>query len=394
MTFSFFTKNSQDKNLALLVDVGSSSVGCALARLEKGRVPHVLFTTRESISFQESLSSVKFLLAMNHALGRALKTIQEKTGIIGAPNYFFCTLSSPWFILKSRHLSVVRQEPFKVTERSLEEFINEDIEHLKEELKETLPPKDVVIIEKKIIQIKLNGYDIKNPYDQMTARLEIAMTVGVSSDRVIESIKRKLGQFLHSTAVHFGAFPIAAFSAVRDIFPTENNFLFLDITGEATDVSLVNGDILAGTVSFSRGKNFFIRETSTQFRTLHEEAATLFAMYLRNELPSDKHALVEGVVVRAEKEWLTRFEKVVATLANSGALPRKVFFTTDADIAVFFSRLITAAKTEFLMSESFEAQYLDQLIVAKFVSFEHEVAWDSFLVVEALLAQKVISSHN
>lgn len=394
MAFSFFTKDTEDKKLALLVDIGSSSVGCALVRMEKGRAPHILATVRENIPFQESLSSAKFLLAMNHALERALKLIQggKKDGV--APAHIFCTLSSPWFILKSRHLRIAQKEPFEITEKTLDIFLSDDIEHLKDELKETLPPQDVMIIEKKIIQTKLNGYDIKNPYGQKTSQVEIVATVGVSSKIVIQSIERKLGQRFHTTPIHFGTFPIAAFNAVRDIFPHENNFLFLDITGEATDVSLVSGDLLVGSVSFPRGKNFIIREISTQFHTIHEEAATLFAMYLRKELPSAKHALVEGVVLRAEKEWLTRFEKALVTLAGSGVLSRKVFFTTDIDISELFSSLITKAEAGSLLSESFEVQYIDQMIVSKFVSFESEVFRDPFIVIEALLAEKIVFQHT
>lgn len=398
MAFSLFTKNTHNEILTLLVDIGSSSVGCALVKIEKGMAPHILATVRENIPFQESLSSAKFLLAMNHALERALKTIQLKHPSLHSRrevfiSHIFCTLASPWFILKSRNIRISRPEAFEVTEHVLGGFLDEDIARLKEELKETLPPKDMVIIEKKIIQIKLNGYDIKNPYGQTTSRLEAVMTVGVSSAKVVESIKRKLGQFFHTTSVHFGAFPVAAFSAVRDIFPMEKNFLFLDITGEATDVSLVANDLLVGAMSFSRGRNFFIREISTQFHTIHEEAATLFAMFLRNELPSAKQALVGAAVARAEREWLTRFEKVVTTFAGNGALPLRVFFTTDADIAALFSRLVSKAKTDLFLSDSLEVQYLDQLIVSKFVSFEAEVVRDPFIVVEALLAEKIVFQH-
>lgn len=394
MAFSFFSKDTEDKKLALLVDIGSSSVGCALARMGKGQAPHILATVRENIPFQESLSSAKFLLAMNHALERALKSIQggKKDGVV--PAHIFCTLSSPWFILKSRHLRIAQKEPFEITEKTLDIFLSDDIEHLKDELKETLPPQDVMIIEKKIIQTKLNGYDIKNPYGQKTSQVEIIATVGVSSKIVIQSIERKLGQRFHTAPIHFGTFPIAAFSAVRDIFPHENNFLFIDITGEATDVSLVSSDLLAGSVSFPRGKNFIIREISIQFHTIHEEAATLFAMYLRKELPSAKHALVEAVVLRAEKEWLTRFEKALATLAGSGMLSHKVFFTTDLDISELFSNLITKAEAGSLLSESFEVRYIDQLIVSKFVSFESEVFRDPFIVIEALLAEKIVFQHT
>ena len=233
MALSFFTNRGDNETLTLLVDIGSASVGGALVRFEKGKAPHVLATVREDISFQDVLSSARFLVAMNHALDQVSKALQQKikSGQKKAftNGHIFCTLSSPWFLLKSRHVQIIREQEFKITERALEEFINEDINHLKEELKETLPPKDVRIIEKKIVQMRLNGYEIKNPYNQKTSRMEISMTVGISSGKVIDSIERRLRNFFHAKTIHFGAFPVAAFSAIRDIFPNERNFLIIDI---------------------------------------------------------------------------------------------------------------------------------------------------------------------
>lgn len=401
MAFSFFTKRTQNETVALLIDIGSASVGGALVKIEKDKTPHILATVREDISFQEELSSTRFVMAMNHALDRVLKNIQTKTKQLGlwpshksADLHIFCTLSSPWFILKSRRIHVAREKAFEVTPRSLEEFLNEDIEKLKEELKETLPPKDVRIVEKNIIQMKLNGYEVKNPYGREISQIELTMTVGISSLRVIQSIERRLGNFFHTTALHFGVFPIAAFSAVRDMSPDEKNFLFIDITGEATDVSLVNNDLLVGTMSFPYGKNFFIREISTGFHTPQEEATSLFNMFLSGTLHSSKQNDVKNLVEYVENKWLARFEKTLAALSLGGVLPIKVFFTADTDIADLFSRIIGKTKMEIHAGEPFEINHLDQFIVAKFVSFESEVIRDPFLVVEALLAAKVISSSK
>jgi len=227
MAFSFFSSQKQNENLTLLVDIGSASVGAALVLIEKGKTPLIIASAREDISFQEALVSSKFLIAMNHAFDKVLKTLQEKTKTTGVPQNVFCTLSSPWFILKTRDLHVSRDEEFEVTEKNLEEFINEDIVKLKEELKDTLPPQDVRIIEKKIIHIKLNGYEIKNPYKQKTSRMELSVTIGVSSGKVIQSIEQKINNFFHARTVHFGAFPVAAFSAIRDMFPQRRIFSFL-----------------------------------------------------------------------------------------------------------------------------------------------------------------------
>lgn len=394
MAFSIFSKQKQNESLALIVDIGSASVGAALVTIEKGKTPRVLATVREDISFQEALSSARFLFAMNQALDKVLKALQTKTPSVGNPKHVFCTLSSPWFILKTRTVRIARQKEFEVTDSALEEFIDEDIAHLKEELKETLPPQDVKIIEKKILHIKLNGYEVKNPYKQKTSQIEVLLTVGVSSGRVVQSIERKINNFFHFNSIHFGVFPVAAFSAIRDIFPIEKNFLFLDVTGEATDVSRIDDDLLVRTVSFSRGKNFFIREISAGLRTVHEEATSLFTMFLRGELNDAQDAQVSNIVRRAEDEWLTRFEKSLSVLGERGALPLKIFFTTDTDVMPIFSGLIARAKSKLLADTEFDVQYLDHFAVSKFVSFDTEVIRDPFIVLEVLLAQKLVEQHT
>lgn len=390
MAFSFFTRRTQDETITLLIDIGSASVGGALVKIEGGKAPYILATVREDISFQEELSSTRFVLAMNHALDRVLKKIQLGTKVSGVPAHILCTLSSPWFILKSRHINISKTDAFEVTPRALEEFLNEDTEKLKEELKETLPPKDVRIIEKNIAQMKLNGYEIKNPYGQKTSRMEVSMMVGVSSGRVIQSIEKKLSNFFHTTSLRFGVFPVAAFSAVRDIFPTEKDFLFLDITGEATDVSLVRDDLIVGTVSFPYGKNFFIREISVGMHSPHEEAKSLLGMFFAGTLSDSRRGDVKNTIGRAENEWLIRFEKALAAFSKEGVIPRKVFFMADADVAGLFSGIIGRSKIGLHPTEMFDIKYLDQLIVAKFVSFESAVIRDPFLVVEALLAAKIV----
>ena len=393
MIFSFFRNQSRNENLSLLVDIGSASVGASLVKFEKGKPPHILTYVREDITFQEILSSNRFLAAMNHALDRALKSIYQNTKVQGAPKHIFCTLSSPWFILKSRRLSIRKDTSFRVTESAIDEFIKEDTARLKEELKETLPLNDVRIIEKKIVQLKLNGYDIKNPYGQSTSQMDIFLNIGVSSSKVIESIERKFSHFFHTKSVHLGVFTMAAFSIIRDMFPLEKDFLFLDVTGEATDVSLIKNDLILATVSFPRGENFFVREISTGLRTVHEEARTLFSMFLRDELEATKRARVANIVEQSEYEWSERFEKAINTLSEKGTLPRKVFFTTDSDIAPLFSRLIGTARSRLFTGAPFGIQYLDQLIVEKFISSEKGISRDPFIAVESLLAEKILMQH-
>lgn len=390
MAFSLFTKQAPYKGLVLLIDVGSASVGAALAETGVGNAPHILITARDTILFQEKLTSAEFLRAMNHSLLRVLKTILEKTKKTKSPLQVFCSLSSPWFLLKSRHVSIARNESFEINTSVLDKFLDDEVVRLKDDLKKTLPLEDIKIVEKKIIQIKLNGYEIKNPYGKTASRVDLAMTIGVSSKQVIQRIERTVASFFHTKSVHFGAFPVAAFSAIRDIFPTEKTFLFLDITGEATDISLINNDLIVNTVSFPRGKNFFLREISAQFHLPHEAALSLFNMFLSGALDAKRHDDVERLMARAESDWIARFEKALASLSVEGVMPRKLFFMADPDAAQLFESVLKGSSGTLQTKNIFEIQYLDQSVFGKFSSFESETTRDPFLTVEALLAEKIM----
>lgn len=390
MAFSFFKKQN-DSGLTLIIDIGSSSVGAALVRVDSGKVPHIFATAREDLSLQEELSSARFLAAMNHALERSLKKIYTHTKGHGVPSQIFCTLSSPWFMLKTRHITIAEEKEFLITEKTIDVFLQNDLERMKEELKGTLPDNDIAIIERKILHTKLNGYEVKNPYGKKTTRMEMIATISISSKKVVAAIENRVQNLFHVKTLHFGSFPVALFSAVRDIFPTEKDFLVLDITGEATDVSLVNGDLLIGSTSFPRGKNFFVREISAALKTPHGAALTLFNMFFHDMLDSKKKAAVSEAIQKGKTDWTHRFEKGVNTLIKEGVNPHKIFFSADADVAPFFRDILEKSKETGGTKLDFDVQYLDQEIVSRFVTCESEVMRDPFLTIEALLARKINS---
>ncbi len=392
MALSFFSKKTLDTSSILLVDVGSASVGVARAQLAPRSSPVILDTTRHDIPFQESLSSSRFIIAMNRALENALKDIKTKNKEPITPAHIFCALSSPWFILKSRRISLLDEDGVLVTEKLIEKLLDDDTEKLKTELSGTLPSDDIAVIERKVIKIRLNGYEIKDFYGKKTTELEIESVVSLSSRRAIETIKRLLSHFSFGSQIHFTAFPLAAFSAIRDMFPKEQNFLFLDITGEATDISLIVRDAVKETMLFSRGKNFFMREISNTKKTSHEEAVSLFSLYLRDELGANEKQAVENIINHCRNEWRERFEKALDVPLLSLTPVRKVFFTADADSRKLFEELITSAHARVLDKNGCEVCYLDYATLATFVTFASGVTRDPFLMLEALFAKKMLIS--
>lgn len=392
MALSFFTKYLNRNQPALIIDVGSASVGAALVALPKqgnGKDrPHILATVREGISFQEALSSKQFLSAMNHALMKALRRIHaEKTLGGAAPSRIFCSLSSPWCLLKVRRISIIREDTFETSPETIERFIEDDVSLLVKEITASLPEHDLAIVEKNIIHTKLNGYEVANLYSKKVKNLELVSAISLSSRRVVDTLTQTIRQLFHSVA-RYGTFPLVMFSAVRDLFAEEKNFLFMDISGEATDVSLAEYDSIANSMSFPRGKNMFIREISLRLHTPHEEAATLFRMFLRRELAPEKQEETQRIVTNISSVWAERLKKAFEALGRGTMLPSTIFFTADIETKEFFTELLSRTADEFFAGKRSNVQYLDHEALADTVSYESGVARDPFLALAALFFQK------
>jgi hypothetical protein len=74
--FSLFSSTKTD--LGIIFDIGTSSVGAALVKFDQGKAPHIVFTVREMMTFQENVDPIKLFGFMLDALVRANTRISKE----------------------------------------------------------------------------------------------------------------------------------------------------------------------------------------------------------------------------------------------------------------------------------------------------------------------------
>src|SRR5574343_185082 len=97
---SIFGGSKNKKELTLVLDMGSSSVGAALFYTEKSAEPSVIFSVVETIPLREDISAEKLLVNATQTLSLVLKKVFSAK--LGSPSEIFCVLSSPWYVSLSR----------------------------------------------------------------------------------------------------------------------------------------------------------------------------------------------------------------------------------------------------------------------------------------------------
>lgn len=380
----------------MIIDVGSSSVGVGLAEISQGDKPHISWATREEMVFQTELNFSRFFSAMLEALDRALERLEKESRDVPKP--FVVSFASPWYVSQTRMVTVNRATPFTVTEKGIHKLIEREVEAFRTTYLpqyKNVAEEETDILEAESIQIKLNGYDVSKPYGVSAKDMRMAVYVSVSSHKVLTAVEQKIFKRFHGRNVKFHSFPLVAFSTIRDTFVDANDFLFLDISGEVTDVSIIRDDAILETISFPLGKNFLIRRIASAHNTVPEEAASLLRIFTEGKSDDATRMKIQTTLIAARKEWMQYFTEALADLSKDLALPYRVFFTADGDVAPWFADVLRSEEFEkyTFTDEPFQVTIFDSPILSGFSSIAAQVPQDPFILLEAVFVAKTQSKR-
>ncbi|MBY0376483.1 hypothetical protein K2P96_00730, partial [Patescibacteria group bacterium] len=120
-----FSKSKKKEEIVMVFDVGSSSVGGALFKVQESGVPRIILSLREPIVLEAELNEDRFLAQTAKALEILAGKIATKG--IGAPKKIFCVLSSPWYASQTRTISMQKNTPFVFNNKLADSLIQKEI---------------------------------------------------------------------------------------------------------------------------------------------------------------------------------------------------------------------------------------------------------------------------
>lgn len=375
-----------------IFDIGSGSIGGAFVTIEKGKTPEIIFSTRKDISFQEKLNFQRFFDSMIKTLEEMFADMQKASNSTKVSKAF-CVLASPWYASQTRLIHYEQPAPFMITDRGLNKLINQEIELFKDsnlfarsKIGDALPE----IMESKNIQMKLNGYEVREPYGKRTSRLDIALYISMIPANIHKSIEASIAKFWHIRDVHFSSFSFTTFDTIRDIFTDESAFLFIDISSEVTDMSIAKDNVLLESISFPFGKNMLIRALIERMNTTPTVALSELALYLEGSSTREHAKQVEDILNETMEEWRSYLENSLKQFASEFPIPRTIFYTADDDVAKWFEKMINQTNSG-KEENFFIVRSLGNAFLGKFVQTSNPSFQDPFLSIETIFANKFTS---
>lgn len=376
---SIFKNNPED--ITALIDIGSGSVGAALVIFPKNKKPEIIFSKRLSLRIEESWNKEKvfssILLNLEQVLNHVLKEgagklhIKEKNLKDKKIKDIYCILSSPWSTFKVKTLEDKKERAEYITDTAIETIVRNDLQSSNQN-------SEYESIEKKIIQVKLNGYPTSNPLGKRARETEISIFEGLVKREVLEKIKRVIGKNLHGNVI-FHSLSLATFTAINEIFREDKDYLVVDITGETTEMIFVSHDLPKKSFSFPKGKNNLIRNIAKEFNVDQDIALSFTKLYYEKKSEESFRNKAEQIIKKTEMEWQNDMEQVLDSVRKEIPVLR-VFSLVDPELAYPFPELIKSACQKIFQDTLITSINKDSL--DKFCNFKEK--FDPFLAIGAI----------
>lgn len=352
--FSFGKKES----MSLLVNIGNGGISVALVGFAKNQLPKVIYSTSSEFKSEKSETTrlpsdaIELLDSLiKNTFDNSYSNVNWKNKSKNISNVVL-SFSSPWVISKSKVIHLSKEKPFIVSKKFIENIIYEEEKLYKKELRENPDignSNEFITADKSVVHAKINGYFIDNCIEMKTDNLDLFLYMSVITKNIEDSVNSVIAKHINISPdkVIVNSAVFGLFSVMRDIFPTDSNYLFMNIDSEITDLVHVENHTIEALTTFPFGENSIIRQIAKSSNQPFETAKSQFSMFITNKSDSSIVPETEIAFQNSEKEWAVYLEDALSALSsNNDILPRRMYLFSKDDITPVFSDLLKQEKND------------------------------------------------
>src|SRR3989338_2171543 len=395
MSFLSFFKKKEEHSL--LIDIGNGAITCALVSFAKNRPPKFLYSITKTFLVNEKPDFLRLSKGITSLLGEMLATIVKKSKNLSS---VVVSLSSPWFILKSKDISLSQEAIFVISESFLYSIASSEEEIFEKKLAKDFSMSSAgsfSVIEKNIINTKINGYVVENPIGRKTKHFDATIFITAMLKNIEKNVVEVVSKNTHISRgkILLHSFPLVLFSVVRDNFERSSDFMLMNITSELTDLILISNGTITKTASFNFGKSTIIREMAKTLKITPEIAESQLHMYISGKINDSSKSSIKEIFDTLEQNWIEGLKDALTTFSPTMTLPGKVFITTDDDTAPIFIDFLKSEKIGILLDfiKNINITNINKELLLPFYKTEPQIGENEFVVILSLFCDKFFKSQ-
>ncbi len=395
--FSFFA-HKKEEELTVIIDIQSGLVRGSLVFNKENQISNILYVITKEID-QKDFSDSSFLVeAMLKSLGDTISILSSE--LINQAKIFgynkksikniHYVLSSPWVLSQSKTLTLKFDKATKIKKEFIQGIINEERKNIEKKFKENnlnkdsgIMNSDLIFIEQKIFEIKLNGYKVNEYEDKEINDLEISFAITLSSKILLNKIDAIINKNIKIHKIQYHSALLLNFIAMRILVPEKNNFVSIHVHNELTDIVVVKNSLCASLSSFPIGSSTILRKTSSILNENIETTKSSLKLFLDKKTDSVQEEKFKNIVDPLIQDWYLSYAKSVGHEDDGVFLPRSIYLSAH-DYDDLFGDTIKN-HNELAKIFNFELNSIDAHII-----FEKNVEYNQLMGMYAIALRSMI----
>lgn len=391
--------NKKNRNRISVIDLRDGSVGGMTLSVDKERksIPEKIHSIRKELPFQKNLSFKRLFYSTAQLIPQVALSMQ-KIGL-GESEDLYCIIGPHFYFSETRVIRKKFGEPRLIDRKLVDDLLNKEIE----EVVSGHPTNNIVgaepstvVLDKKIMQIKLNGYETTNPFGKSASEIRISLFLSLIPRIVVRDLYKLLRKNFHNNNIHFHSSTFVAFDSIRSLDMDKEGFVVVSVEKETTEVSVVRDGILEENSSIPMGQNFFKRAICAKYNTIPDEAETYLKLYIHNS--GDLKRLTEVFKFIEDKgyEWRKSFFSCLKSLSEHHLLPENFYLTAGDDNIKFFTNLVRESEIAEILTYNKppSVRRLDQNVFDGYCRNKSDCLDDVHFVTGAVYVNKIAIDNN
>ena len=290
-------------SLSLILDIES---GCVRGSLVK--YGHVLFTTTVLGSYGVPTDSKNVLSLTLKALDQVADMVAKKglpqvryAGIVDPIDHIDYVLSSPWIISTAKQISITYPKATEVTKKAIQSGVRTAREEIKEKNK-TLGS-DLVGIEEKIFEIKINGRPVTEFEHKMARTLEIAFVITLCPKTILDRINAVCEKHFRVSKRYYHSSLLLQYAAFRAVNPSYDNYAIVHVHHELSDSMVVRDGMSFSIASIPFGTRTLIKKMADNLGQSESLVESTLALVGQGHYHKEHHDKTAASIRAAVSGW-------------------------------------------------------------------------------------------
>lgn len=321
--FSIASQKMKD-DLALVFDIQSGLINAALTSINKDKTLKIINSKSILIPRKGHMDTNLYIRTMISTLSNIAHELAGSHHISQA----YVILSSPWIISQSKTIKVKFEKETSITSKLIDNIIEDGSE------KNTFDT-DSVYIEKKIFEIKLNGYSVTKYIDRTAMNIDVSFASTISSNNLLNMIRDTLKKPFAIHRIEYHSSLLLNFISLRKLVTDMNDYIYIHVHAELTDIVIVKNGICAHISSFPLGISSLVKKISHELKIDESIVDSTLSVYKDGNFNSDEKTKINNKLDEYTNDWLNNYSALIEKSMNKDLLPEIVYISALSHVDIY-----------------------------------------------------------